>query len=218
MFKDFYAAFYYGILIVAASISLLYFKKVTRTFKWLCMLIIITLVSELIAKYFSLKHHPNSIIYIILTPIEYSIYAMIYSLFFKSKLWTRILFGSVVCLMVLEILNILFFSLQAANNNMIEVEGILLVAASLKLFIDIREKPVYENIFKESVFWFNSVVLLYYSNQVLFYGIHDLIYRLKNPPNIVYQILLLFSGFLYIGYTISILLNNFPINKTVIQK
>jgi hypothetical protein len=218
MFTDFYRAFYYSVLIIAACISVLCFKKADKTFRWLCLLIILTLISELISRYFSIHRKPNGIIYIIFTPIEFFIYAMIYNLFFNDKFWAKVLFISVAGLIALEIINTLFFQHLAAPTNIMNVEGVLLVILSLKFFINISEKPVYENVLYESVFWFNSAVLIYYAFDVLVWGLHTLIYQLKNPPMIIYQILLLFSGFLYVTYSVAILLNLVSINKAITKR
>lgn len=214
MFTDFYRAFYYSFLIIAAVISLLYFKKVDKTFRSVCLLTILTLISELIAKYFSFHRKPNGIVYIIFTPVEYFIYVVIYKTFFDEKKWAKILFISVACLVFAEVVNIIFF--QPANEaptNIMNIESVLLVILSLKLFINIREKPVYENVLNEGVFWFNSAVLIYYSFDILFWGFHNIVFRLSNPPTIIYNGLLLFSGLLYIVYAVSVLLNFNSVNK-----
>jgi hypothetical protein len=216
MFTDFYRSFYYGFLIIAAAISLLYFKKVDKTFRWLCLLIILTLISELTAYYIS-QHHtkPNNIVYHIFTPVEYFMYAMIYKMFFDDKKWTKILSTSIAFLIGAEILNTFFFqSLEEDPTNIMIAESVLLVFLSLRLFINIRQTPVYENILNEGVFWFNSAVLFYYSFDILVWGLHHIkVYLLKDPPIIIYSINLLFSGFLYIVYAASILLNYSSLNK-----
>jgi len=208
MAADFYLIFYYGVLLTGAGIGLFYIKKVDTPFRWLCMLLIITLLSEAVGGYLSLHHIPNGLVYVIFTPIEYFMYAMVYKLFFNDKKWTRLLFGSIACLILLEMINIIFFQQpDEAPTNIMNIESVLLVILSLKLFIDIREKPIYDSILNEGVFWFNSAVLIYYAFSVLIWGLHSLIFRLKDPPHIIYQILLLFSGFLYLAYTASIILN-----------
>jgi len=214
MFTDFYRAFYYSFLIIAAVIGLLYFKKVDKTFRWVCLLIILTLISELIAKYFSLHRKPNGIVYIIFTPVEYFVYVMIYTSFFDDKKWSKILFTSVACLVFAGIINTIFFqpAIETPTNTM-NIESVLLVVLSLKLFINIREKPVYENVLSEGVFWFNSAVLIYYSFDILFWGFHNIAFRLRNPPAIIYNGLLLFSGLLYIVYAVSVLVNFSTVGK-----
>jgi hypothetical protein len=216
MFTDFYRAFYFSFLIIAAVISLLYFKKVDKTFRWVCLLIMLTLISELIAKYFSLHRKPNGVVYIIFTPVEYLVYAMIYISFFNDKKWSKILFTSVACLIFAEVVNTMFFQpVIETPTNIMNIESVLLVILSLKLFINIREKPVYENVLSAGVFWFNSAVLIYYSFDILFWGFHNIVFRLRNPPAIIYNGLLLFSGLLYIVYGVSVLLNFSSVSKIV---
>jgi hypothetical protein len=207
---------YYSVLIIGATICMICFKKLDTPFKWVCVLIILTLSSELIAGYFSFHHKNNGIVYVIFTPIEYFIYTMVYKTFSNDKKWTRILFVSVACLVFLEVVNTIFFQhTNETPTNIMDIESVLLVILSLKLFIDIRKKPVYENVLNEGVFWFNSAVLFYYSFNILFWGFHNIVFRLSNPPSIIYNGLLLFSGLLYIIYAGSILLNFSAVKKAL---
>ncbi len=210
MFIDFYHSFYYSLLIMASVISLLFFKRADKTFKWLAVLIMLTLISELVAKYISFSlHRSNAVVYHIFTPVEYFLYACIYKNFRHSKKWDRILVVSIGLLVGIEILNTIFFQpLQASDTNTMIVESVFLVFLSLNLFIKISESPVYKNLLKEGVFWFNCAVLCYYSFNILIWGFHSIkVYQLKYPPRIIYDINLLFSGLLYISYVTSILLN-----------
>jgi hypothetical protein len=214
MFTDFYRTFYYTVLIIAAGISLLYFKKADKPFKWLCALILLTLINELIAKYFAIHFKANGIVYMIFTPVEYFMYAMIYTLLFDDKKWTKILLVSVACLIAVEIL-MLFLQRENALGDTTNTESVLLVFLSLKFFITIKENPVYENLVEEGVFWFNSAVLFYYSFDILFWGFYNMkFYLLKNPPFIITHINLLICGLLYIIYAASVLLSYNSISKT----
>jgi len=215
MFRDIYLNLYYGILISATYISLSYLKKVDKPFALLCLLILLTAINEFIAGYLYFCRKPNGIVYLIFTPVEYFIYAMIYKIFLNDKKWTRILFISFACLIVLEIVNTIFYQRLSIPTNIMSIESVLLVILSLKLFIKIREEPVYENVLNEGVFWFNSAVLVYYSFDILIWGFHSLVYHLKDPPRIIYNILQLFSGLLYLTYGAAIFLNYFSINKTL---
>ncbi len=216
MFTDIYSIFYYSVLIVAAAISLLKFRKVEKSFKWVCLLLVLTLISELIAKYFSIHRQPNGIVYVIFTPVEYFMYTMIYQAFFDDKKWTRILGMSAAGLLVLEVVNTVFIQpVNESPTNIINIESVLLVILSLKLFISLREKPVYENVMGEGVFWFNTAVLFYYAFDILFWGFHNVVFRLPNPPAIIYSGLLLFNGILYLTYTAAVVLNANAVKKLV---
>ncbi|MFZ1583125.1 MAG: hypothetical protein WAT40_00115, partial [Saprospiraceae bacterium] len=75
MFSDFYHIFYYSSLILAGLTSLVFIKKIDLPFRLLGGLIIVTLGSELIAKYIS-GHlgRDNSIVYHVFTIVEYIFY------------------------------------------------------------------------------------------------------------------------------------------------
>lgn len=218
MFTDFYHAFYYSILIIAAIASIMYFRRVDRTFRSVCLLILLTVTSEFIARYCKVHYRANNVVYLIFTPIEFFMYAMIYKSFFNDKRWTKIIYLTIGGLIISTVVNAAFFQPPGKTpTNIMDIESVLLIILSLKLFIDIREKPVYEDVLNEGVFWFNSAVLFYYSFDILFWGIHKLVYRLDNPPVIIYNALLLFSGLLYVIYILSIFLNyrtnNLPIDN-----
>lgn len=207
MFTDFYRSFYYTVIIIAAGFSLICFRGVNKANKWLCILIILTLISELVSRYFSVRHKPNGIIYILFTPVEFCVYAIIYSILLNDKLWTRIICLSVLGLVVAEIFNTLYIQHLKAPTNIMNAEGVLLVILSLKLFINIKENPVFDNLLLEGVFWFNTAVLIYYSFDILIWGLHSLIYFLAHPPVVIYHMLLIFSALLYLLFAFSILLN-----------
>ena len=221
MFTDFYRFFYYSILIISAIISIMYFSKVDKTFKWVCILIILTLASELMAKFVVPLnlYKSNNIVYHIFTIVEYFMYTIIYKMFFKNKKWDAILLICFVSLTIAAIFNTIFFQpFHVTPTNIMLAESVLLVFLSLSLFIRIRAIAAFDNILKEGIFWFNSVVLFYYSFNILVWGFHNImIYQLEEPPKIVYDILLLFSGLLYIAYTTSIVLNHFSTKKLQVK-
>ncbi len=207
-FSDFYHACYYCILPLAAVISLLYFKRADKAFKWLCILIFLTCLSEFTALYVGLHYGFNGIVYDVFTPIEYFMYANIYSLFLNDKKWKKILPLTVAFLIFVDVINVLFFQhITEVPTNTINIEMVMLVFLSLLLFINIREKPVYENIIGEGVFWFNSAVLFYYSFKILIWGFYGVMYNMKDPPKINSNMLLFSSGLLYLLYVFCILLN-----------
>lgn len=216
MFSDFYHAFYYSELMIASLVGLLFFRRAERPFNWLSALIILTLASELTAKYVAFGlHESNSIVYHIFSPIEYLMYVQIFRLFLNYRKSEGLLWLSVVVLFTLEVVNTIFFqSLSETNTNVMIAESVFLVLLSLALFNRMRQSPGYENIATQAVFWFNSAVLCYYSFNILIWGFHSLkVYLLANPPRIIYDFNLLLSGLLYMIYAISILLNFRSRNK-----
>ena len=227
-FSDFYHACYYCILLLVTAFSFLYFKRADKAFKWICVLITLTCLSELLAKYVGLCYGSNGIVYDIFVPIEYFIYANIYRSFLNSAKWNKILSISVGFLFVVDIINMIFFqpvkkvtskltgittTIVEVPTNAMNVEMVMLVFLSLLLFINIREKPVYENITSEGVFWFNSAVLFYYSFSILIWGFYGVVYNMEDPPKISNNMLLLSSGLLYMLYVFSILLNSRYVNQ-----
>jgi len=209
---DFYDIFYYGCLLLAAITGLWYFHKADTEFKWLAVLILLTLVSELIAKYIAYGlDKPNSIVYHVFTPIEYTIYVIIFQGFLDHKKWNALLWLSAIGLFLFEIGNTIFFqSLHETNTNVMITESVLLVFLSLMLFLKIRETPSSGNLLTEGVFWFNSAVLCYYAFNSLIWGFHNMkVYTLENPPQVIYDLNLILSGLLYLTFSTAIILNTF---------
>ena len=206
-FSDFYHGFYYSVLMLSAMFGMVYYRKADASFKWICRLLILTFLSELIAKYWGITYKYNGVVYDIFTPIEYYIYVKIYSNFLADKKWEKLLFGSAAFLLMIDIINVIFFqSIKEVPTSMINIEMVLLVFLSLILFIAIREKPVYENILAEGVFWFNSAVLFYYAFSILIWGFYGVIYGMEDPPRINQRMLLVSSGLLYTVFAFSIVL------------
>lgn len=216
MFTDFYHSFYYVLLLFGALTSLVFIYRIDFSFKLLAVLIILTLTSELTAKYISFSlRKDNNIVYHFFTLVEYVFYSLIYASFFNSKKWNYILAAFVIFLMTAELVNALYFQpLSSSNTNTTILESVLLIFLSLSLFNKIREDSNYKNILKESIFWFNCAVLIYYPFNILIWGFHSIkVYQLKNPPILIYYINLLFSGLLYLVFSLSIIINFIHRNK-----
>lgn len=220
MFTDVYHSFYYAALITGALAAAVFIKQVSAPFKWLALLLILTFISESTAKFisFSLKKDA-SLVYHIFTLVEFLLYTAIYRSFFKAKIWDRILALSFFILLSAEILNVVFLqNLKTDNTNTLILESLLLVFISLGLFNNIKERAAYENLLKEGAFWFNSMVLFYYSFSILIWGFHSIkVYQMKNPPIIIYYLNLLLSGLLYLVFSISLFLNFYSKRKTALN-
>ncbi len=210
MTADIYDVFYYCSLLLSAVTGCYFYKKIETPYKWLTILLVFTLVSELIAKFIAYgMGHPNSIVYHIFTPIEYTLYVTIFLHFIQQKKWNKLFWLSAVALLLFEIVNTLFFqSLQETNTNTMILESCLLVCLSLLLFLKIRETPSKRNILKEGIFWFNSAVICYYSFNIIIWGFHNMeVYMLDNPPQFIYDFNMILSGLLYLTYLTAIFLN-----------
>jgi hypothetical protein len=194
--------------------------KVSGPFQWLSVLILMTLLSEGLAKtvvYFHL--FSNNVIYHFFTPLEYGLYVIIFSKIFESKRVIRLLYASWAILVLAEIFNTIYFQpFDQTNTNIMILESVLLVFFSLLLFLKIKDSLKYDNLLTEGVFWLNSAILVYYSFNILVWGFHSFkIYNMDNPPVIIYKVNLLFSAFLYLvmGYAIQLdYLNNTSKNMT----
>lgn len=220
MFFDSAHIIYYISLIGISAFVLFRMGKVSSPFQGLCILILMTLLSEGVAKtvvYFHLLS--NNVIYHIFTPVEYGLYVIILSKIFESKRIIRLLYTSWIILILAECFNTFYFQpFEQTNTNIMILESVFLVFFSLLLFLKIKDSVKYDNLLTEGVFWFNSAILVYYSFNILVWGFHSFkIYNMDNPPVIIYKVNLLFSALLYLvmGYAIQLdYLNNTSKNMT----
>lgn len=207
LFTDFIHSFYYCVLILCAVCSFFLFKKAHTAFRYVGLLIILTLLSELVAKYLSYTLQiSNNIVYHFFTPVEYLFYTLIFSTLFKGRKSKIAIYSSLVLLIIAEVVNTIYFQdLTRTNTNTMIVESLFLVFFSLLYFAKLMESVEFDKIQTEGVFLFNSAVLLYYAFNILVWGFHNIkVYNLMNPPTIIYQINLFFCGLMYLAFTISI--------------
>ncbi len=209
---------YYFVLISGILISIYSYKKNSKVFKLLIKLIAITFFTEMTA-ILIVKYLPtNSYVFQIFTPLEYYFYTKIFSAFIKAEKLKKLISLSFYIFLIISLLNIIFLQpLSTSNTNTIILECYLIVVMSLLLFIDIRNNLEYHNILKEEVFWFNSAVFIFYSINIIIWGLRSLkVYNLKNPPEIVYNQLLWFLCIiLYSVFTISIVKNAKKLTQNV---
>lgn len=210
MFADFYHTFYYVSLIIGALVSMFFMRRASVPVFYLCLLIVATLVSELIAKYIAYYLKLNSnIVYHFFVVVEYAFYSVIFFMYLKGKAFHRALIFIFILFLTGEVLNTYFFqSVRQANTNMLIIEALLLVVWALYVFKQIREDVSDVALFKKPAFWIASAVLVYYSLNTLIWGFHSIrVYNMKSAPLLIYNINLLLSGVLYLVYSFSIIVD-----------
>ncbi len=221
MYFNFFHIIYYIALLVASFVGLMTYSKIDIGFKWLSVLIFMTMLLEILVIVHPFYYDfPNSILYHFFTLVEYGIYVIIFSKFFNSNRISKLLIVSWIVLLMAEAMNTIFYQpLDESNTNIMIFESVLLVFFSLLLFIKIKNSLHYENLLQEGIFWFNSAILVYYSFNNLVWGFHSFkVYNLENPPMIIYKINLLFAAFLYMVYSYSIYLNYKSTQNDKIEK
>lgn len=191
---------YYSILIIGVVISIVVFKKVTTPFKFLCLLISITTVSEIIAKWLSYYKHNNSLVYHIFVPVEFILYCCVFSVLYTRKL--NFIIKNAIFIIVVELINTLFYqNVNTSNTNVILLESTMIVIYIFRLFQKIVLANEMNDIKKSSLFWFGCGGLFYYSCSILIWGFHTyMISSLRNPPKVIYELLLILSCGLYLVY------------------
>lgn len=210
MFLSVYHTFYYSSLFICAVVSLSMIKGLSPAFRWLAVLVVLTLVVEVGAKYVAYCFDTsNSAVYHVFTPIEFLFYTLIYALLVDDSKWIKVFWFCWFILVVSEVINTLYVQpLGVSNTNIMMMESVMLVFFSLVLFLKIKESMEYENLLIESVFWFNSIILVYYASNILIWGFHSIkIYNLTDPPTLIYDVNLMLSGILYLVFSFAIYLN-----------
>lgn len=221
MFNDFSHSFYYSILILGAFISVLFIRRLNQAERWIAILLIITLLNELVAQYFkSILKIGNNPVYQITTIFDFLLFARVYALYFQSKFWTRSICYLAIFFIVSAIINLLFFQpFNTSNTNVVMLENLILIFLSLSLFGNIRSNLEYNNLFTESIFWFNSGVIICFAITLPIWGFHSIkVYENEHPPRVIYSILRYANGLMYLVFTLAIILSYLKGRKIASEK
>lgn len=216
MFLSTYHTFYYLSLLICVVVSLSTMSKLNPGFRWLSILVVLTLIVEIVAKYAAYYiDTTNSAVYHVFTPIEFLFYTLVYISLVNDKKWTKVFIFCWIFLLFSEIINTIYVQpLDLSNTNVMIMESVMLVFYSLVLFLKIKESMEYDNLLEEGIFWFNSMMLIYYAANILIWGFHSIkIYNLTNPPTLIYDVNLILSGVLYLVLSFALFLNYKSVTK-----
>ncbi len=166
-------------------VTIVVFKKVDASFKWLCLLLWITITAEAIGHYSYFIKPLNSYLHYhiyaaLVIPIHFFIYRNFLGLS-KYWGWLRILFIVGFAFSIFKTLSVPDYSIGGTEVE--SVNGFILIITSLIVFLQMLDEPIENNLLRQPVFWFNTAVFFFYSTTNATTIVGKYLYRHGYPLN-----------------------------------
>jgi hypothetical protein len=197
--------FYFLILILIVLNGAVRFQNLTAPFKILTIVILIIFVSEVIARILAFTIKNSNPPYHILCILQYAGLAFIYNRLIVGRPLQNYILISIIPFSLLSISNTLFFqTLFSFPSNIIMLSYLIFILFSLILFMQMLEAPKEIIISKQSVFWFNSAILVYSITMPICFGILNYLVKHKLPDQLLGDFIEYFTFLYYLtlGYAI----------------
>ena len=163
---------YFIVILMSIITGAAKFTTLSAPVKILTILLFTTLISESIAEYLSYKAHNNCSVYHFYVIISFWLYALIYFYLLKLMKLKLIFYMIAILFTIFCVINSLLFQrLDSFPSINFTFNNVLLVIFSLVYFKSIIDRDPFQTIKKNSAFWFNTSVLIYFSIQLLIWGI-----------------------------------------------
>jgi len=205
---------YYILLLIVFVIGVVRYKRLTIPFKVLTVLMGLTLLLEIIAKICAIRYRKNAPVIHITSLVEVIFYSLTYYYLFKNKAIKTSILVTIVLITIFAFINSLWLQPYYSDfpSNLVITSEILYTIFSLLLFKQMLLYPLPINITKQSVFWYNTAMLLFSTTTFLNLGLIN--YYVKHHLNdrIIFDFYFGINMIFYALIGISILINN---NKTI---
>jgi hypothetical protein len=198
---------YLLILTIITLNGIVRFNKLTVPFKVLTVLMLITLISEITSRILVARIRNSNPPYHILVILEFAATAFIYSRLITGWRLHKLVLLSIIPFTILSVANTLFVQNFLSFPSLpIMLSYIIFIAFALILFIQMLDSPKEITIFKQSVFWFNSAILIYSVTVPICFGVLNYMTRHHLNNALLGDLLLYFTLIYYltIGYAIHI--------------
>ncbi|HEY8930672.1 MAG TPA: hypothetical protein VIM55_15825 [Mucilaginibacter sp.] len=198
---------YLIILLGPVIIGFVRFKKLSKAFKVLTVVILCTLLSESIKKIYGQKYHNSMPVSHIWAVIEFVLFSLVYYQLITTAWVKKAITISMLFMVVLEVANLLFFEkINQFPSLILEASHIIYVCYALLLFRQMLFFATQQSIFKQSLFWFNINMLFYATTMFLNFAL--LSYFVENKLDVVplyyFSIVINFIFYIVIGFSLSI--------------
>lgn len=194
---------YLILLVTTLFTSLFRWKILSQADRWICLLLFLTIVQELVANYYYYRYENNFITYHIYTPIELSIIIQYFNA--SIKIGKQPLFGIVttaICILLAAINAKFFQPLDRINSYYLLFEGCIVIGLCLLSFYKllIREEVIPN---KMAHFWFIICFLFYWSLTYADFGLYGANLTPGTPVAAIFDTALIFANYLfYIGIAV----------------
>lgn len=195
---------YLLLVFIAAACGMVRFKKLTIPFKLLTGLLIYTLISEISSRIFAVNYRNSSPVYHLYIPVQFTFFVLIYSRLTGNEKYRELYVWSILAFWMLGFINLFFFQdILRFPSNTILIACSFLIGVSLFQFKKMLTVVEERSIFRQSVFWLNAGVLLFFTSTFLYWGTYNYLlkHHIKTSPlsTIIYYINILFYIFLGLG-------------------
>jgi hypothetical protein len=171
---------YLALLTVVIINGLLNFKRLSKSFKVLFILITYTLFSEIVSRIIAIKRHNNMVVYHVMLPIEYILISTTYGCLFNSAALKTFIKFSVVPFIALSLANSFFLQpVTIFPSHIFLLSNGLMLLYSLLFFEEMLNKTILNPIYKQGYFWFNTATLTMSSTIFLQVGLLNYYHKHK---------------------------------------
>jgi hypothetical protein len=175
---------YFITLVMVTLFGTVNYKKLTAPFKFLVILIGITIISETANTICAKLFHNNLPIAHFVGFYEYIFYMLIFYRIFKNKLVKKIVVVTAFVVPVFAVINAFTFQpyISVYPTNVIFISDILYTILAMLLYREILISDVQISLFKQSIFWYNTALLFF--SVTIFFELGILNYFIKVKGNI----------------------------------
>jgi hypothetical protein len=185
------------------------FGKLSTPFKILTMYLSMTLLSEVIGRILVYLMKTSAPVYHFFNVVDYISYASIFYLVIDSLLIRKIIlyaFLPVLCLIILN--SLVVQKITVFPSNYLLVSCGINIPLSLIFFRQMLNYPETINIFKQSLFWFNCAVLIYFTVTFLDWSCYNYLLRRGFNMQLISSFIYVVNIIYYIMLGGSLILNN----------
>lgn len=198
---------YLLLLFAAVMIGVYRFKNIATPFKILFYLLICTLISEIVTRILVKAIKNSSPAYHFYLPIQFILLFLIYSLLFRVN-EKRIIIVVICVSITINFLNSFYFqSLLRFPSNMALLNSSIFIMFSLFYFKKMLQVVSQKSIFRQSVFWFNSGVLIFFSTTFLFWGFYNFLLKSHISTKPISTVIYFVNILIYSMFSVGLLLN-----------
>jgi hypothetical protein len=201
---------YWLILLIVWGIAIIRYKKLTPPFKILTWAVLVTFLLTITSKFYSQKYKENYPIQHLECISGYIFYALIYYHLFKNVITKKLILISIGVVCIFFVINMIF--LQPFNSmfpsNVSVLTQALYTVFSLLLFKEMLSYPLSSSITKQSIFWYNTAVLIYATTMFFIFGLTNYFVKSNFSDNSVFYLWYFILYIFHILIGISILTDN----------
>jgi len=197
----------YLLLFLGIAVGVFYYRKLNSAFKYLIILLICVLITEVGSKIIPHYGFNKNPLYILFSILHYPIFSYIYYQFLSKKKDFKIhLLVTAFLYYFFVVLNIIYLQpVTIFPSNIILVESVFILSQILYLFYDMLHHPIQKPLTQQGMFWVNSGSLFFYSSTFIIFGFFNYFKKYQFEMNWAYFILWLTNIIMYSCYLIAII-------------